>query len=107
MSILTAAISIMALLSCSEGVGQTEADADERSITVQERVDIDCAAAAFSINVKSNFEFQVESQVDWIVFDKTEGNEVWFTAQANDHTTERMGKVKFTDPEDRFFYKEV
>ena len=107
MSILTAAISIMALLSCSEGVGQTEADADERSITVQERGDSDCAAAAFSINVKSNFEFQVESQVDWIVFDKTEGNEVWFTAQANDHTTERMGKVKFTDPEDRFFYKEV
>ena len=107
MSALAAAISMMAVLSCSEGKEQSGSDSDERSMTVQERVDIDYAEGPFSIDVEANFEFKVEPQADWIEFDKVEGNKVWFTAQANGHTTERMGKVKLTDPQDKYFYKEV
>ena len=106
-SILAAAVSMMAVLSCSDVKEESGAGIDERSITVQDRVDIDHVAGQFSINVEANFEFKVESQTEWIEFDKIEGKKVWFTAQANDHTAERMGKVKLTDPKDKYFYKEV
>lgn len=106
-SILAAAVSMMAVLSCSEIKEESGANTDERSITVQDRVDIDHVAGQFSINVEANFEFKVESQTEWIEFDKIEGKKVWFTVQANDRTAERMGKVKLTDPKDKYFYKEV
>ena len=106
-SILAAAVSMMAVLSCSDVKEESGAGTDERSITVQDRVDIDHVAGQFSINVEANFEFKVESQTEWIEFDKIEGKKVWFKDQANDHTAERMGKVKLTDPKDKYFYKEV
>ena len=106
-SILAAAVSMMAVLSCSDVKEESGAGTDKRSITVQDRVDIDHVAGQFSINVEANFDFKVESQTEWIEFDKIEGKKVWFTAQANDHTAERMGKVKLTAPKDKYFYKEV
>ena len=106
-SILAAAVSIMAVLSCSEVEENSGAGTDERFISVLDRVDVDHVAGPFSINVEANFEFKVESQAEWIEFDRIEGKKVWFTAQANDLTAERMGKVKITDPKDKYFYKEV
>ena len=81
MSVLTAAVSMMAALSCTDGKEQTGTGESERSITVQERVEIDYAGGAFSIDVEANFDFQVEPQADWIEFDRKEGSKVWFTAQ--------------------------
>ncbi len=107
MSLLAAAVSVMAALSCTGVEDQTETSTKDRTITVQDRVEIDHVGGAFFINVEANFKFQVEPQADWIAFDRTEGSKVWFTAQANEDRTDRMGKVKFTDPERSFFYKEV
>lgn len=106
-SILAAAVFMTAALSCTDGKEQTGVNDDERSITVQERVEIDYAGGAFSIDVEANFDFQVESQSEWIEFDKIEGTKVWFMAQANEGTADRMGKVKFTDPASKYFYKET
>ena len=98
---------MMAALSCTDGKEQTETQAGERTITVQERVELDHAGGQFSINVEANFDFQVEPQAGWIVFDRKEGSKVWFTAEPNEGREDRMGKVKFTDPERSFFYKEA
>lgn len=107
MSILAAAVSMMAALSCSDGKEMAETQTGEKNITVQERVEIDHAGGEFSINVEANFEFKVEPQAEWISFDRIEGSKVWFTAQANEGREARMGKVKFIDPERSFFYKEA
>lgn len=106
-SILTAAVSMMAALSCSDVKEQSGDPSGEKSITVQERVEIDHAGGPFSIQVEADFDFQVEPQADWIVFDRIEGTDVWFTAQANNAKEDRMGKVRFTDPERKYFYKEA
>lgn len=107
MSILVAAVSIMAALSCTDAKEQTGDSTKEKTITVQERVEIDHAGGQFSINVEANFEFQAEPLVDWIAFDRIEGSRVWFTAQENEGREARTGKVKFNDPERSFFYKET
>lgn len=107
MSILVAAVSLMAALSCTDAKEQTGDSTKEKTITVQERVEVDHAGGQFSINVEANFEFQVEPLVDWIAFDRIEGSRVWFTAQENEGREARTGKVKFTDPERSFFYKET
>ena len=107
MSILVAAVSVMAALSCTDAKEQTGDSTKEKTITVQERVEIDHAGGQFSINVEANFEFQVEPLADWIAFDRIEGSKVWFTAQENEGRETRTGKVKFTDPERSFFYKET
>ena len=106
-SILTAAVSMMAALSCSDVKERSGDPSGEKSITVQERVEIDHAGGPFSIQVEADFDFQVEPQADWIVFDRIEGTEVWFTAQANNAKEDRIGKVRFTDPERKYFYKEA
>lgn len=107
MSILVAAVSLMAALSCTDAKEQTGDSTKEKTITVQERVEIDHAGGQFSINVEANFEFQAEPLVDWIAFDRIEGSKVWFTAQENEGREARTGKVKFNDPERSFFYKET
>ena len=107
MSILTAAVSMMAALSCTDGKESYRTASSERIIKVQERAEIGHAAGAFSINVEANFEFNVEPQVEWIGYDRTEENRIWLNAEENGSTSDRMGKVKITDPKDKFFYKEI
>ena len=107
MSFLIAAVLPMAVLSCSDVNGESDSSAGERHMTVQERVEIDHNTERFSVEVEANFEFKVESQVEWLGFDKVEGSKVWFTAQTNGSRDSRLGKVRFTDPSDKYFYKEV
>ena len=107
MSILAAAVSMMAALSCTDGRELTETQTGEKNITVQERVEIDHVGGSFSVNVEANFEFRVEPQDSWIEFDRIEGTKVWFTAAANEGYEDRVGKIRFTDPERKFFYKET
>ena len=107
MSILAAAVSMMAALSCTDSKEPSGGQPQERSITVQEKVEIDHPAGPFSVDVEANFEFRAEPQVEWMAFEKIEGTKVWFRAEANDNTANRMGKVKITDPADKFFYKEI
>ena len=107
MSFLIAAVLPMAVLSCSDVNGESDSSAGERHMTVQERVEIDHDTERFSVEVEANFEFNVESQVEWLGFEKVEGSKVWFTAQTNRSRDSRLGKVRFTDPSDKYFYKEV
>ena len=107
MSFLIAAVLPMAVLSCSDVNGESDSSAGERHMTVQERVEIDHDTERFSVEVEANFEFKVESQVEWLGFDKVEGSKVWFTAQTNRNRDSRLGKIRFTDPSDKYFYKEV
>ena len=105
-SILTAAVSLIAVLSCSGSKETPEPTPSEtRSMTVQESVEIDHAAGQFYIEVDANFEFKAEPQLDWMHFDRIEGKKVWFTAEENAYTTSREGQVKFTDKKDLYYYK--
>lgn len=105
-SILAAAISLMAVMSCSDENKTTEpAPSDTRSMTVQESVEIDHAAGPFSVIVDANFQFRAEAQADWMTFDRIEGNKVWFTAEENGYTTPRDAQIKFVDVNDRYYYK--
>lgn len=105
-SFLFATILSMVVSSCSEVNSQTTST-EERSIIIPERVEIESIAGEFSINVKANFKFEVESLAEWIEFDRVESDNVWFAVQANNSRDARTGKVRFTDPSDKFFYKEV
>lgn len=105
-SILAAAVSLMAVMSCSDDNKTTEpAPFDTRSMTVQESVEIDHAAGPFSVTVDANFQFRAETQADWMTFDRIEGNKVWFTAEENGYTTSRDAQIKFVDVNDRYYYK--
>ena len=106
-SILTAAVSLMAVMSCSGGKEPTEPTppAEKRSMTVQESVEIDHAAGLFTVDVNANFEFRVESGADWAKFERIEGNKVYFTAEENSHKSSRETQVKFIDSSDRYYYK--
>ena len=108
MSFLFAAVLPMAVLSCSDVNGEPDSSVGERVIAVQERLEIDYDAERFSIDVEANFDFEVESLSEWIGFEKAEGGgKVWFTAEVNRSKDARVGKIRFTDPEDNYFYKEV
>lgn len=108
MSFLFAAVLPMAVLSCSDVNGEPDSSIGERVIAVQERLEIDYDAERFSIDVEANFDFEVESLSEWIGFEKAEGGgKVWFTAEVNRSKDARVGKIRFTDPEDNYFYKEV
>lgn len=106
-SILTAAVSLMAAMSCSGGNEPVESTApsDTRSMTVQESVEIDHAAGPFAVTVDANFQFRVETQADWVTFDRIEGDKVWFTVEENSYTASRETQIKFVDTDDRYYYK--
>ena len=105
-SILAAAISLMAVLSCSDEKKTTEpAPSDTRSMTVQESVEIDYAAGPFSVTVDANFQFRAEVQADWMTFDRIEGDKVWFNAEENCNTASREAQIKFVDVNDRYYCK--
>ena len=105
-STLLATASMLAVLSCSEVENTPEpTPTDTRSMTVQESIGIDHAAGPFSVTVEANFAFKAEPQIDWIKFDRVEGDKVWFTAEENGHTTSREGQIRFSDDNDRYYYK--
>ena len=110
-STLAAATLMMAALSCSGGKEPTEPtpdkQKDERSMTVQESVEIDCAAGQFFVEVEANFEFRVDPQKEWVSFDRIEGKKVWFDAEYNGQVYPRTCQIRFTDVNDRLFYKVV
>ena len=109
-STLAAAVMTMVALSCSDvNVEEPVEDtpAKTRTMTVQDTVKVEYAAGQFSIRVEANFEYWVDSKASWIVFDRIEGENVWFKIEANEKTVERIGEVKFADVKDSYFYKMV
>ena len=92
----------MAVLSCSGNEPTpTPTPSDSRTLKIQEMVEIAHDTEEFSVTVNANFTFSVESQVDWLDYDRTEGDQVYFTAEPNVYTTDREGKVKVSDVNDR------
>lgn len=96
-----------AMLSCADINGNENDDNNKRYITVPERVEISHDANDFTAIVEANFDFDVESQTEWIRFDRKEGKQVKFTVDRNNSRDSRIGKVLFTDPADKYFYKEM
>lgn len=105
---LSAAVLLMAVLSCS-GNEPTPAPtpSDSRTLEVDEMVEIAHDTEEFSVTVNANFTFSVESQIDWLDYDRTEGNQVYFKAEPNVYTSDREGKVKVSDVNDRYYYKVI
>lgn len=106
-SYLISFVTATTMISCSAKISQSETSEPEHYINVQERLEIDSPAGQFSIKVEANFDYQVESQADWIEFKSKKGTEVWFDVEANNNRDSRVGKVRFTDPKDKFYYKDV
>lgn len=103
---LSAVVLLTAVLSCSGNEPTpTPTPSDSRTLKIQEMVEIAHDTEEFSVTVNANFTFSVESQVDWLDYDRTEGNQVYFTAEPNVYTTDREGKVKVSDVNDRYYYK--
>jgi hypothetical protein len=107
-TVLSMAASLVALLSCSGNSQISEPEpSDSRSLTVAETVEIAHNAGSFAVDAKANFTLTADSQVDWMEFDRIEGDKVWFTVEENRHTSSREGKVKIGDATDRYYYKMV
>lgn len=107
-TILSAAISLMAVISCSgNGADPVTKPSDSRVLELEEKVEISHDTESFSIKVNANFTFSVDPQIDWLDYDRTEGDLVYFIAEPNTYTADREGKVKISDVNDRYYYKMV
>ncbi len=106
--VITAAASLMAMLSCSENTGTPQpAPSDTRSLSVQESVEVSHNGGEFQVEVKANFSFEAQPQADWISYERTEGDKVFFTAERNIFSSSREGKIRIVDVNDRYYYKMV
>lgn len=107
-ALLSAAASLLAVMSCSGNEPLPEpTPSDSRSLTVQESIEIAHTGGGFSVEVKANFVFEAQPQSDWIEFDRTEGDKVYFLADKNTFTGTREGSIKIVDSNDRYYYKMV
>ena len=106
--VITAAASLMAMLSCSENTDTPQpAPSDTRSLSVQESVEVSHNGGEFQVEVKANFSFEAQPQTDWISYERTEGDKVFFTAERNIFSSSREGKISIVDVNDRYYYKMV
>lgn len=107
-ALLSAAASLLAVMSCSGNEPSPEpTPSDTRSLTVQESVEIAHTGGEFTVEVKSNFTFDAQPQTDWIRFDRIEGDKVCFIAEKNSYSSSREASIKIVDVNDRYYYKMV
>ena len=107
-SLLSAAASLLAVMSCSGNEPSPEpTPSDTRSLTVQESVEIAHTGGEFTVEVRSNFTFDAQPQTDWIRFDRIEGDKVCFIAEKNSYSSSREASIKIVDVNDRYYYKMV
>lgn len=107
-ALLSAAASLLAVMSCSGKEPSPEpTPSDTRSLTVQESVEIAHTGGEFTVEVKSNFTFDAQPQTDWIRFDRIEGDKVCFIAEKNSYSSSREASIKIVDVNDRYYYKMV
>ena len=107
-ALLSAAASLLAVMSCSGNEpSQEPTPSDTRSLTVQESVEIAHTGGEFTVEVKSNFTFDAQPQTDWIRFDRIEGDKVCFIAEKNSYSSSREASIKIVDVNDRYYYKMV
>ncbi len=107
-ALLSAAASLLAVMSCSGNEPSPEpTPSDTRSLTVQESVEIAHTGGEFTVEVRSNFTFDAQPQTDWIRFDRIEGDKVCFIAEKNSYSSSREASIKIVDVNDRYYYKMV
>ena len=94
-------------VSC-EKKGGTAKPVDPRSINLpQSEVYLTSEASEFDVQVESNFTYKISIDASWAVADGGTPEQPHFRADANPYGADRSCKIRFTDVNDRYYFKEV
>ena len=83
---------------------------DTRELSVpEEEIAVPWNGGAFAIEVKANFKYKVGIDVSWLTREAgdTSSAQPIFRAEANPDIFPRSCKIRFTDVNDRYYFKEV
>ena len=103
---------IMAIALCSASCGKPagpEKPADPRSLTFSKtQISIPATGGTFSVEVNANFTYKVKTDAAWLTEkDLSNTSAPVFQAESNEISFDRTAKIRFTDVEDRYYFKEV
>ena len=105
--ILLPLLLLSAAVSCNEKGGPVKPD-DPRSLNLpQPEVFLTSEAADFDVPVETNFTYRISINAAWVVADGGTPEKPHFRAEANPYGSDRSCKIRFTDVEDRYYFKEV
>ena len=89
--------------------GSEDDKPSERILEIAPRIiNIDCAEATFSLEINTNLNYALDVDSDWVK--KTDGSPAdkpEFTVEANPANYERTATLRFYDPADRYFARNV
>ena len=103
---LTAALA--ALSACGEKLPEA-GPADTRSLTFpRPEISVGWEGGGFTVGVQANFTYKVTLSAAWITeADLSDASAPAFTAAPNHNAGQRTAKIRFTDVDDRYYFKEV
>ena len=97
--------------SCEKPASVEPVPTDTRHLSfAKDRIDVDYAETAFSVQVDANFAYRVDIQDDWVVSDPNRTSTAatqYFIARKNEAASPRTATLRFVDQADRYYAKEV
>ena len=82
--------------------------ADPRSISFPEpEVYLSGETGGFDVQVEANFAYRVSIDAGWVTADGGTPARPHFLAEANPYGSDRSCKIRFTDVDDRYYFKEI
>ena len=102
---LTAAVLVAG---CKEKPKEDVTPAD-RILNIDPRlIDLGCEGGEFTLSIECNFKYALEIDADWVSQVKdAPADKPRFTVEANEWSYERTATLKFHDPSDRYFLRNV
>ena len=100
---------LVLLFSC-KGPEPAPAPKDSRSLTIEEStVTLGWEQAAFQVRLTANFDYTVTTDAEWITEESSTSTSTLrcFVAAQNPGNAPREAKIRFSDKDDRYYYKEV
>ena len=107
--VCVAFFSLACARSCKE-VQPTPDNNDTRELIVpEEEIAVPWNGGSFAVEVKANFKYKVGIDVYWLVREAgdTSSASPLFRAETNPDIFPRSCKIRFTDVNDRYYFKEV
>lgn len=109
-SLMCLATALACLCAC-KGSDPVPTPQDTRSLSITPtQVELGCEQSPFELRVTANFDYKVTEDADWIQEDPSKQSTstlLCFIATQNTVNAPREAKIRITDKNDRYYYKEV
>jgi len=109
-SLMCLAAAFVCLWSC-KGSEPVPTPQDTRSLSITPtQVELGCEQSPFELRVTANFDYKITEDADWILENPNKQSTstlLCFIATQNTVNAPREAKIRITDKNDRYYYKEV